>query len=372
VSEALELDQHAALDVLRELSAIPTAPLHEQRVARYVWTFLRDIGLAPRADPYGNLIATYHNGDSPRPVAFVAHLDHPGLEVSTVAPDRTARASLLGAVPAACFERPVPVRILGDNAEAFGTIVGYELDASTGRVETLRLLVDETVKAGDFAIFDLPSFQPDGDQIALRAADDLAGVAAALVALKAIAHERLPGIVSVVFTRAEEIGLIGAALVAEQRLLPPATIVVSLECSRELPGAAAGSGPVIRVGDRTRSFHPDGEALLLAARDRLPNAPIQRQLMSGGTCEAVAFGLAGYRTTGVALPLINYHNVGPDNVIPPERIDARDSLGEVQLLVTAVAVAPEPPNTTAATRLAVQVGRYRDRLQATATDQLAG
>ena len=30
--------------------------------------------------------------------------------------------------------------------------------------------------------------------------------------------------------------------------------------------------------------------------------------MSGGVCEATAFAVFGYRTTGIAFPLGNYHN----------------------------------------------------------------
>src|SRR5262249_9205803 len=83
-----------------------------------------------------------------------------------------------------------------------------------------------------------------------------------------------------------------------------------------------------------------------------------------GTCEAVAFGLAGYRTTGVALPLINYHNVGPDHAIEPEIIDVRDFLGEVQLLVAAVDAAPLPYTPAREKRLLGQVARYRRRPRA--------
>ncbi len=352
------------LTVLADLGALPTAPLHEATVAGYVARFLRERGLPFQVDPYGNLIATYRNADSPRPIALVAHLDHPALELTAVASDGTATASLLGGVPAACFARPVPVLVVGETAAQPATIVGVEIDPATGRVASLTLRAPRTAQVGQFAVFDLPGFRQDGDAVAMRAADDLAGVAVALQTLDRVARRGLPGVVYGVFTRAEEIGLIGAQLVAQAGLLPRETIVVSLECSRELPGAEIGQGPVIRVGDRTSAFHPEGEALLLAARDRLAGAPIQRQLMSGGTCEATAFGRAGYRTTGVALPLRNYHNVGPDGVIAPEQIHARDLLGAIDLLVAAVESALAPPGASTTTALLTAVERYRQRLAA--------
>jgi putative aminopeptidase FrvX len=356
-----------ALRLLEQVGEIPTAPLHELGVATHVAGVLRDLGLPPVVDEFGNLIATYRNGDT-TPVALVAHLDHPGLEIVDVEPGGRARASLLGGVRSTCFDQPVPVRLFGESGTQTGTIVGCTMDPATGRVSHLHLESSGRLAIGDYGIFDLPGFERTGDQVAMRAADDLAGVAAVLATLTRLVESGAPGVVHAVFTRAEEIGLVGAILVAEGRRLPLETIVISLECSRELPGAEPGLGPVIRVGDRSRAFHPDGEALLLTARDRLSGLPIQRQLMSGGTCEASAFGLMGYRTTGVALPLVNYHNVGPGDVISPERINANDYLGEIELLVAAVGASVVSATSSAQLRWLQSVEHYRPRLQSTASD----
>src|SRR5579884_3878761 len=362
----MTIDEAFALTVLSEVASIPTAPLHEEGVAAYVARFLRQVGLPFEVDPFGDLIATYRNGNASPPVALVAHLDHPGIEIAAVGPGHLAQANLLGGVPSACFDRPVRALLMSDGRLSPATIVGYDVSPGTGRVASLTLEHAGQVDAGDFGIFDLPGFQREGEEISMRAADDLAGVAVALLTLKEIAARSLAGTFFGVFTRAEEIGLVGAALVAQQQILPAESIVISLECSRELPGAQPGSGPVIRVGDRTRAFHPDGEALLLGARERIPDVPIQRQLMSGGTCEATAFGIAGYRTTGVALPLINYHNVGPDHVIAPERINVRDYLGAVALLVAAAeAVATSRPMASVPA-LQQRVQQHVERLRETA------
>ncbi len=360
-------DEAFALTVLSEIASIPTAPLHEEGVAAYVARFLRHIGLPFQVDPFGDLIATYRHGDTSPPVALVAHLDHPGLEIAAVGPGHQAQANLLGGVPPACFDRPVRAMVMSDGKLSPATVVGYDVSPATGRVASLTLECTGRIRAGDFGIFDLPGFQREGEEASLRAADDLAGVAVVLLALKEIAALSLDGAFFGVFTRAEEIGLVGAALVAQQQILPPESIVVSLECSRELPGAQPGSGPVIRVGDRTRAFHPEGEALLLSARERIPDVPVQRQLMSGGTCEATAFGAAGYRTTGVALPLINYHNVGPDYVIAPERINIRDFLGAVALLVAAAEAVAAPRPIASAVTLQQRVQQHVGRLRETAS-----
>ena len=118
-------------------------------------------------------------------------------------------------------------------------------------------------------VFDLVDFELDGDLIRLRAADDLAGCAAILAALGELAISPPPGDVYGVFTRAEEVGLVGARLLAEAGSLPEDTLIVSVESSRVLPGAEQGGGPVIRVGDAAMTFDADAEAALVRARESL-------------------------------------------------------------------------------------------------------
>jgi endoglucanase len=50
----------------------------------------------------------------------------------------------------------------------------------------------------------------------------------------------------------------------------------------------------------------------------------QRRLMSGGTCEATPLNLYGYRTSAMAVPLVNYHNQGSHGPAP-EMISLRDT-----------------------------------------------
>ena len=162
----------------------------------------------------------------------------------------------------------------------------------------------------------------------MRAADDLVGVTAILWLLGQVARRRARRPVIGALTRAEEIGLFGATLLAQSRRLPADALVISLEASRELPGARIGEGPVVRVGDRTSTFSPSAEALLSAAAARLakrePQFRFQRQLMSGGTCEATAFTTFGYETGALAVPLGNYHNVDPDGLLAAEYVSPHD------------------------------------------------
>ena len=46
--------------------------------------------------------------------------------------------------------------------------------------------------------------------------------------------------------------------------------------------------------------------------------------MSGGTCEATAYQLYGYRTAALCVALGNYHNCGPNHQIAPEYVSVDD------------------------------------------------
>lgn len=54
--------------------------------------------------------------------------------------------------------------------------------------------------------------------------------------------------------------------------------------------------------------------------------------MAGGACEATAWTLSGWRATGIAIPLGNYHNQGPRNRLEAEIVSARDLATAVDLI----------------------------------------
>lgn len=338
-------DEELCLRLLREICTPPTAPYHEDAARDAVLAELARLGVDARQDRWGNVLAERSRGAAEHALALVAHLDHPALEV-VEARGRTGRARIRGALLVRQFPSRVPLLVQRPAGAIRGVATEFVLDieeanSSPGHV---RVEAEAELRVGDWAILDLPAFARDGDDVRLRAADDLAGCALMLAVLHLLADEARPYQLYALFTRAEETGLFGARLAIEDRLLPPATIVVSIETSRALPGAEPRRGPVIRVGDAHHTFDDRGEAFLRIARERLawadPPIAVQRQLMYGGDCEAGPFLDAGYPATAIALPVRNYHNSGSDGAAP-EIISLSDFRGAAALLVEATVAAAE-------------------------------
>ena len=331
-----------ALDFLARLGAQPAIAFHENGVATAVRGALTEIGVSWRTDNFGNIIARIpgaHPAGVP-PIAFMAHMDHPGFEIIGRDGDELiGQAS--GGIPAGSFAPGVPLQVILPAGRRMAAETAGPHGEERQRQARIRLTepAEAEVPIPSPAVFDLPDFSIEDDCIVMRAADDLAGCGCILSALASLHGDPADGDVYGVFTRAEEVGLVGARLLAEARTLPMDTLVVSLESSRTLPGAVIGGGPVIRVGDAGSTFNSDAETALIRAREMLagsnPDFRAQRQLMSGGVCEASAFNAWGYRSTGVAFPLGNYHNGADDGSIAAEYIHRDDYLNGAALITEA-------------------------------------
>lgn len=337
-----------ALELLRGLGSCPATPFFEGLPAQYITEALAQAGVDYRRDEFGNIVAQVpaEDGNSGPPIAFVAHMDHPGFEVVEIE-GTGAVARAMGGVPAASLTRPLPVFVVArDGVRVHGVTEPHEdtsdpNDRMSDRLVRIRLDHPTDSEPPLPVVFDLADFVLEGDTIRMRAVDDLAGCAAILALLERVVREGAAADVYGVFTRAEEGGLFGARLMAEAETLPKETMVVSVESSAVIPGVEQGAGPVIRTGDALTTFDSEAERLLTAAaasiRRRNPEFEVQRQLMSGGVCEATAFSLAGYSVTGVAFPLGNYHNAtttipDPDGGVAEEYIRVSDYLGGVELM----------------------------------------
>jgi putative aminopeptidase FrvX len=337
------------LRILERIARQPTAPLHEHAVAREAARVAREAGAGVRTDVYGNLVVRPPGPRRGPALWLVAHMDHPGLGV--IAP---GVARLLGGVRPEYLRRGTRLRLYHDGDPVPARILRYIRSAKTIRFEG-----GSRARRGDFGVWELEDFRTAGGRVHARQLDDLAGSAVSLAALGRAAKSRSLNL-NALLTRAEEIGFVGTLGAIASRVVPREAWIINVEASRALPGVEIGGGPIIRVGDRQRTFDASAEDLLLAARERLPKSkPVQRALMSGGTCEATAWGLHGYRATGVAIPLGNYHNMGPRNRLEAEFVAAKDLTGAVDLIELAARQAPS--GLSRAERVRGRFGRYLRR-----------
>jgi endoglucanase len=294
------------MPVLRHIVSRPTAPFHEQAVAEAILGFLKDLPhVTIRPDKHGNLIACYERGGSGRArYAFAAHMDHPGWVRADGPP--------LG--PVTHFPREkLPMQFLGGVPEAY---------LKNPRVRSY----------GRFAMWALPEFRLQDGMIHACACDDLIGCAVIVATFMEMEAAGAEGCCLGLFTRAEEVGFLGAMKLASSGLIPDGVTVISLETSSERPPAKIGNGPILRVGDKSSIFDSAATATLgqIAADSHIP---IQRCLMPGGTCEATAYQLYGFRSAALCVALGNYHNCGPKDQIAPEYVSFSDVQELVRLCV---------------------------------------
>jgi endoglucanase len=344
---------------LMELTALPTAAGHEDRVIDWIETWVksrRHLKLA--RDRAGNVIISARSRKRPRkgsaaskPVFITAHLDHPAFVVRSVFDDGTIELEFRGGVHDPYFDDSA-VEIFDQRGGVHrATIAALDSAAKPFKIVTARLhQPTDHLAPGDVARWSFSGADADqridNGNLYTPACDDLAAVAAALATLDALSKRDGTGHVGVLFTRAEEIGFIGAIAACKLKSVPKTARLLCLENSRSFAESPIGGGPIVRVGDRTSVFSPkltNRVSDIMAEHAKTdPQFKWQRKLMPGGTCEATAFAAYGYESTCLCLPLGNYHNMTDiDGVLAgkrpakvgPECISLEDFHGLVQMLV---------------------------------------
>lgn len=384
--------------ILTDLLSLPTAPFAEHHVIDYVREFCRRRpALSLAQDRSGNLLIRF-GPRKRRPIVLAAHMDHPGFIVQTsLAPSRPLRGAgrvsfspgdsscagggrggrasrPAGGGQDACASKGVtlspkttprdvnigrhlvrakwyggvrpeyfagaPVRFFDGGKWVRGRVVRVECgpDGKAPRVSHVEAVLAQPVPAGAVGMWDLDGPVVRRGRLFARGCDDVAGVAATLACLDELVRHRSRGSLHVLLTRAEEVGFVGAIAACRNRTISPDAVVVSIECSSELPGAKMGDGPILRVGDLATTFSPAATAWCRAVAERLaassPSFVFQRKLMDGGTCEATAYGEFGYDATGLCIALGNYHNMDcARKRLAPEYIDPADWEGLVRWFV---------------------------------------
>ena len=322
----------------------PTAALMEVLPVKFIREFAAARpNLKLTQDAAGNLRVDYVSGASRPPLALVAHMDHPAFHVEKV-DGATAALKFQGwvstphAQPGSrvhFFELGNPQPI-GEGELVDKTEDGGHLDTATFKITSGK------ASPSGFAMWAFPAFSIENGLIVTRSCDDSLGCAAALCVLDEISKLAPPNVsVTGLFTRAEEIGFLGALEAIRLNTLPKNACVLSLETSKAFTNAPQGGGAIVRVGDLASIFDTGLTAALTAAAKKRakhdPTFKFQRKLMDGGTCEATPFCAHGYRASGMAVPLGNYHNQGFDAqgkpCIGPETVNVEDFRCEIELLI---------------------------------------
>lgn len=319
--------------ILFDTLSLPTAPFAEHFVIAHIERFCsRRKHLNLRRDSAGNVLVRVRKGTRriTRPVCITAHLDHPGFVSDRVLPKDRVRANWRGGVPKEYFVGS-GVRFFVDGDWVKGRVRSIKTVKRLGqvRVDTAVVDVRGAVPPGSIGMWDFPDPKIRGRRIHARGCDDLAGAAAMLAAIDELCRSRGSCDAYFLFTRAEEVGFIGAIAACRAKTIPGKCFIVAMETSSELPSAQMGDGPILRVGDRTSAFTPEVTAfcnqvaLDLASSDK--SFRYQRKLMDGGTCESSAYCNLGYDATGLCLALGNYHNVDVKRKkLGPEYVDLDD------------------------------------------------
>lgn len=336
----------AITSILKKLLKQPTAPFHEYYVRAEILRQLEGTpNVTTKLDDYGNVIASYRKGTAKtaRVWTFGAHMDHPGWVKNS-----KGEWEFLGGIPKTVIDNPDIThhrKVVGEFAtfDFAVHIEDRECEIEDDDDDDTSIVLSETV-------------------VEAAACDDLVGCSTIIAVFKELARLDLDAHVNAVFTRAEEIGFLGAWHVGQNWPFGDNSVFLSIETSRPVNGAEMGEGPILRVGDRLSVF--DHELVSILNKTASEQAiRIQRCLLDAGACEASAIQACGIRSAGISIPLGNYHNLDDNDRtnVTPEYVMLSDVEDTVKLLVALVAMEhkgiAEP---TMAERVAIRQNEYKE------------
>ena len=319
--------------LLKEILSIPTASYNERHVLDYIRQFAIDRDLKFEFDQFGNAYIFYNRGDKLRPLVLQAHTDHPAFVVDEISKGKLGLKFLGGL--SAQYGVGEKIKIHGDDLPQNGVTATIEKILNDGAVTTriagaiAKINSVKNINIGDIGIWDVEPFSLKTKMVHALQCDDLIGCAVVLSTIDRMVSGGYHGNVIGLFTRAEEVGLEGAAVSAADGLLPKDSLVISIETSSSEGGRAEqGKGAIIRVGDKQHIFSPKMSMWMTSVANRLKlkhdNFLYQRKLMDAGGTEATAFDLLGYETGAACIALGNWHNAGKKGKIETETVHIDD------------------------------------------------
>ena len=150
------------MEILRLLGSRPAVPYREDDVRKAITDTLDRADIEFDTDKYGNVIAHIRSGKEHRfPIAFVAHMDHPGFELSE-AEATNACARMLGRTPDAVFTGRFGLRVYQAGSSEFirgWTSGSKDPEGGDARERLLDIETEVPVSLPAWAVFDLEDFK---------------------------------------------------------------------------------------------------------------------------------------------------------------------------------------------------------------------
>ncbi len=328
-----------AFDILRELIEVYGVSGHETPVRETIRKLL-PAWAATQTDAKGNLSVTVGKGG--KEILFVAHMDEVGYEITSIREDGSALVrkrggffdSLYEAHPALVHTAkgrvnavvaPRPNYFQADRFQpAQDSIYLYFGTDSKQQTEAIG------VKAGDSVTVRKECMKLAGMRATGRSMDDRVGSAALIAALRRIDPARLNNRVTFAWVVEEEVGLNGAAFMAE-RFHPPYVFAVDTFVSSDSPldpqrmaYARLGGGAVFRAIDNS-SIAPIEMLDRIEAIARSRRIPLYTGTTGGGN-DGSMFTRFGSIDMPLSWPGRYSHS-------PVEVMDRRDLDSLVQLII---------------------------------------
>ncbi len=336
---------HDIFTYLRPLIEAYGVSGHETAVRELV-TKMLPAWAKPEVDERGNMTVRVGRGGAS--LAFVAHLDELGYEITAIQDDGTATVRNRGGMSDMGHEaHPMLVHTAKGPVAAVVSPRPNYLRAEEGRLrpEEIALYFGTNTKAatealgvtkGDAVTVRKSLVALGPNRATARSIDDRNGVAALLAALNRIDPAKIPNTVTFSWVVGEEIGLVGSAFVAP-RLRPAYVFAVDTFVSSDSPldpqrlaHVPLGTGAVARAIDNS-SITPAETVARIVEIARAHKVPISVGTTNGGN-DGSSFSRYGSIVAPLSWPGRYSHS-------PVEVMDVRDLDALVRLIV---AIASEP------------------------------
>lgn len=302
----------------------------EDKIRNLIIEMIKDHVDGYNIDKVGNLIAW--KGEGGEPVLFVSHMDEIGIVITNEIKEGFYRIEPVGGMsPYSALSRRFifedgTIGVVGIEHETFED---YKKALSNLTFDHLYLdTMGKKVKIGTFGVY-LSSFYENGDLMMSKAMDDRSGAAVLVELAKKLKNPKRKFYVA--FSIQEEVGLVGASVVAYPMDVSEA-IAIDVTDSADTPkpfkrvSMKLGKGPAIKVKDKMSISDKRivDKLVEVAEKEKIPYQ--MEVLIFGGTDAAALMKTKdGIPSATVSIPTRYIHT-------PSEVVSKKDFENTVKLL----------------------------------------